>query len=49
VRQVGWSSKSSVLQDLDVVVKDGKVTEGNTVEAITWGDLHATHVEAVGC
>ena len=45
VRQVGWSSKSSVLQDLDVCVKDGVVTTGNHVEAITWGDLHATHAE----
>lgn len=45
VRQIGWSSKSSVLQDLDVCVKDGEVTTGNTVEAITWGDLHATHAE----
>jgi hypothetical protein len=45
VRQIGWSRKSDVLQDLDVVVKDGKVTTGNTVEAITWGDLHATIAE----
>ncbi len=45
VRQIGWSSKSDVLQDLDVCVKDGKVTTGNKVEAITWGDLHATHSE----
>ena len=45
VRQIGWSNKSDVLQDLDVVVKDGKVTTGNFVEAITWGDLHATHAE----
>jgi hypothetical protein len=45
VRQVGWSSKADYLQDLDVVVRDGKVTTGNSVEAITWGDLHATHSE----
>jgi Bacterial regulatory protein, Fis family len=45
VRQIGWSSKSNVLQDLDVVVKDNHVTTGNPVEAITWGDLHATHSE----
>lgn len=45
VRQVGWSSKSPVLQDLDVCVENGKVTTGNFVEAITWGDLHATHAE----
>ena len=43
--RVGWSTKSTVLQDLDVVVDKGKVTTGNSVEAITWGDLHATHAE----
>lgn len=45
VRQVGWSEKFQNLQDLDVVVKDGKVTTGNRVEAITWGDLHGTASE----
>lgn len=45
VRQVGWSSRNDYLQDLDVVVKGSKVTTGNTVEAITWGDLHATIAE----
>ena len=37
-----------MIQDLDVVVdtNDGfKITEGNSVEAITWGDLHATIVD----
>lgn len=45
VRQIGWSSKADVLQDLDVCVQDGKVSTGNNVEAITWGDLHATNAE----
>lgn len=47
VRQIGFSKnkKDGVLQDLDVVVKDGAVTTGNPVEAITWGDLHATCAE----
>jgi len=42
VRQIGFSNKGGKLQDLDVVVEDGKVTEGNTIEAVTWGDLHGT-------
>lgn len=45
VRQLGWSQKDQSIQDLNVKVKDGKVTTDNTVEAITWGDLHATHSE----
>ncbi len=45
VRQIGWSEKHQNIQDLDVVVQDGKVTTGNTVEAITWGDLHGTAAE----
>lgn len=42
VRQIGWGSRSSVLQDLDIAVIDGKIVKNQTVEAITWGDLHAT-------
>lgn len=41
VRQLEADSQNRI-QDLDVVAKDGKVTTGNRVEAITWGDLHAT-------
>jgi len=44
-RQIGVGSKSNELQDLDVKVVDGKVTTGCSVEAITWGDLHATMAE----
>jgi hypothetical protein len=32
--------KDGSFQDLDVMVKDGKVTKGPPVEAITWGDIH---------
>lgn len=45
VRQMGFSNKGGVIQDLDVVVDTGngnKITTGNGVEAVTWGDLHAT-------
>lgn len=44
VRQLNASGDGTV-QDLDVQVKDGKLTKGNRVEAITWGDLHATTVD----
>lgn len=45
VRQIGWSKGAQNIQDLDIVVKNGKITTGNPVEAITWGDLHATTSE----
>jgi hypothetical protein len=46
VRQVGYSSKDQSLCDLNTAVVDGQVVdEDGTVEAITWGDLHATTVE----
>jgi len=49
VRQVGSSSSGEApIQDLNVIVQDGKVTSTKgTVEAITWGDLHATIVDPV--
>jgi hypothetical protein len=42
VRQVAARKNGRVIQDLDVIVENGKVTTGAQVEAITWGDLHAT-------
>jgi hypothetical protein len=47
VRQVGAAHAECELQDLDVLVKNGEVTTGNTVESITWGDLHATIIDPV--
>jgi hypothetical protein len=44
VRQVIGNKKGD-LQDLDVVVSGGKVTTGNRVEAITWGDFHSAHLD----
>jgi PucR C-terminal helix-turn-helix domain len=41
VRQLNADTNGTI-QDLDVVVKDGEITTGNHVEAINWGDLHAT-------
>ncbi|MDR3503081.1 MAG: hypothetical protein P4L79_10930 [Legionella sp.] len=34
-------------QDLDVVVRDGVVTTGNRVEAVTWGDIHCRKLDKV--
>ena len=45
VRQVNSAGEKCQLQDLNVVVEDGYVSEHGTVEAITWGDLHATMLD----
>jgi hypothetical protein len=42
VRQIGVGSRSDTIQDLDIAVVDGKIVKNVSVEAITWGDLHAT-------
>lgn len=44
VRQLN-AEDDGTLYDLDVRVKDGKVTTGHRVEAITWGDIHATIID----
>ncbi len=44
VRQVSATS-SGQLQDLGIVVENGRLSKGNRVEAITWGDLHATMLD----
>lgn len=45
VRQLN-ADKSGVIQDLDVVARGEKITTGNRIEAVTWGDLHATCAES---
>lgn len=45
VRQLNADARTGDIQDLDVLVKDGVVTTGNRVEAITWGDLHSTIID----
>lgn len=46
VRQVASRKKGNNIQDLSVLVSDGKVQHTKAlVEAITWGDLHATKAE----
>jgi hypothetical protein len=44
VRQV-QANERGVLCDLDVRVEAGKVTTGNPVEGITWGDAHGVMVD----
>lgn len=39
VRQIS-ATKDGSFQDLDIMVADEKVSTGNRVEAITWGDIH---------
>ena len=45
VRQLNAVENTGEIQDLDVIARDGEVTTGNPVEAITWGDLHATRID----
>ena len=46
VRQVSSRKNGNVIQDLNVLVVNGKVEDINfPVAAITWGDLHATMAE----
>lgn len=44
VRQLNADSDGTIY-DLDVRVKSGKVTTGNRVEAINWGDLHSEKLD----
>lgn len=46
VRQLNADSQGTIY-DLDLKVKDGRVKTGHFVEAITWGDLHATFADEV--
>ena len=45
-RQVNATSDGS-FQDLDTVVADGRVTTGQRIEAITWGDVHREKLDPV--
>jgi hypothetical protein len=46
VRQLNADS-DGVICDLDVRVEDGKITKGNRVEAITFGDIHEAEMDPV--
>ena len=45
VRQIDAEDVSGTIYDLTLKVENGKVTEGHRVEAITWGDIHATAID----
>ncbi len=45
-RQVNATADGD-FQDLDAMVKAGRVTTGNRVEAITWGDIHREKLDPV--
>ena len=44
VRQLN-EDNDGVIQDLDVIATNGKITTGNRVEAVTHGDLHGTFAD----
>jgi hypothetical protein len=44
-RQLNASGSDGSIYDLDVCAKDGRVTDGHQVEAITFGDIHAAQVD----
>lgn len=44
VRQLN-ADKRGRIYDLDLLVEDGKVTRGNSVEAINWGDAHVIQMD----
>lgn len=43
-RQINADSEGN-FQDLDVLVKNGEITTGNSVEAIVWGDVHVANID----
>lgn len=46
VRQVAARKNGRNIQDLQIVAKDGKIVATDApIEAVTWGDLHATIVQ----
>lgn len=45
VRQLDAEDVSGTIYDLTLKVENGVVTDGHRVEAITWGDIHATAID----
>jgi hypothetical protein len=45
VRQLDIDERTGRICDLNLVVEKGIVTDGNSVESITWGDTHAGAVD----
>jgi hypothetical protein len=46
VRQLN-AVEDGTLYDLDLCAKDGKITKGNPIEAINWGDIHVDVLDPV--
>lgn len=45
-RQIS-ACRDGSFQDLDIVARDGKITDGHAIEAITWGDIHAEDLDPI--
>jgi len=45
VRQLDAETTTGTIYDLTLKVEDGVVTDGHSVEAIVWGDIHATRID----
>lgn len=45
VRQLDAEDDTGTIYDLTLKVENGVVTDGHSVEAITWGDIHATVID----
>ena len=44
-RQLNASNDTGEVYDLDLLVRDGKITSGHRVEAITFGDIHTAQLD----
>jgi hypothetical protein len=45
VRQLNHDEGTGTMQDLEVIATNGKITTGNRIEALTFGDLHGTFAD----
>ena len=45
VRQLDAETETGTIHDLTLRVENGVVTDGHSVEAIVWGDIHATRID----
>lgn len=45
VRQLDAEDATGTIHDLTLKVENGVVTDGHSIEAIVWGDIHATRID----
>jgi hypothetical protein len=45
VRQLDAETSTGTIHDLTLKAENGVVTDGHSVEAIVWGDIHATRID----